>query len=201
MRMKLFLFILLINSTLLIQAMFDAREELMRGASLCRSIDSFNIHWCDQEADKACIICFNELKQDELLIKRMRCGHEKYLCIICFGECLRASQSCPLCRHNPVEHARDFLLALELHNNSALRVALSRGIPVDAPLNRFGCTALMSAVEQSDYEMISMLLRAGASPYVKDFFGVTPYSIACENKKIAIIGMLLLASWYNFLGL
>ena len=81
------------------------------------------------------------------------------------------------------------LEAVKAGDRAAVRTELSRS-SVDAA-EPDGTTALHWAVRANDAEIVTMLLREGASPNRSNRYGVTPLSLAATNGNASIAEMLM----------
>ncbi|KAK5999158.1 Vegetative incompatibility HET-E-1-like protein [Cladobotryum mycophilum] len=72
----------------------------------------------------------------------------------------------------PIYYAASFGLT------DVVRILISEGVNLDAPGGRFNGTALHAAAYRCHYDIVKLLLEAGADPNVEDITGYTPLEFA-----------------------
>src|SRR5262245_55849511 len=80
--------------------------------------------------------------------------------------------------------------AAKNHEREAVRKLVALKIDVNTK-RPDGATALHWVVQWDDLELVNLLLRARAAVNVSNDYGVTPLSLACTNRSVAVAEALL----------
>ncbi|MDQ2732293.1 MAG: ankyrin repeat domain-containing protein [Armatimonadota bacterium] len=90
----------------------------------------------------------------------------------------------------PEEPEYQYVMGVFTDDIGLVENAISKGVPVDAPLFGHGATALVVAVGKSE-QMVRLLLNRGAPVNAEDWEGVTPLLNAVYNGRVSIVALLL----------
>lgn len=88
-------------------------------------------------------------------------------------------------------HASLIATSIEGGYLEIVKILISHGLDVNAPINRFGETPLLRALCEKHNEIVALLLSSGADPNLADQIGFSPLMSASANGDVDMIEFLM----------